>query len=550
MSKFKWMLFSVLALGLVVLLHPSNVALAANFTVANCDNDVQLRDYLGQIQSVSEGGSLFFNCGVKTIILAGGVLPTITKPTYIDGGNKITLSGNNATRHFLVDAGGSLNLYNLTLTRGSGAGDGGSIFNSGTVTTSVVNFTDNIASASGGAIVSYGGLYIVGGEFSGNKAVNGGAIYPRHSAVTTINSARIHDNQATGTANGLGGAMLLWDGAQVTITNSTLDHNKASGAGGGVYVTNNSSLTVESSTFNANEATQGGGAISNAWTLVVRNSTLRNNKGGSIGGGISNGINGNFTFINSTLSANSANFGGAISNIKGNGTLTNVTIVGNTAVYSSGGIDNGTYSGSGIAVKNVLLANNTGGNCHDVNALTINSLGYNLSSDNTCTQFFDQAGDQNIVSNPGIAPLANNGGATETHLLLAGSPAINAASGSGAPAADQRGIPRPQGSAVDIGAVEVCAKPQKPVLQKPVEGKKLKKVQVPLDWDDPVCATTYKVQVKLGATNGTNAYVKKGLIASQDTTTPLAKGQTYYWRVTAFGPGGKAKSAWQSFRIK
>lgn len=548
MHKVRLILFLVLTLGVLALTRPSNVALAANFTVTNCDNDSQLRDYLGQVQSVSEGGSISFNCGTKTIVLTGGVLPPITKSTYIDGGNKITLSGNNATRHFIVYVGGSLNLYNMTLTKGSGAGDGGSIINSGTVSTSVVNFTDNIASASGGAIVSYGGLYIVGGQFSGNKAVNGGAIYPRHSAVTTINSARIHDNQATGTGDGFGGAMLLWDGAKVTITNSTVDHNKAR-VGGGVYVTNNSSLTVESSTFNDNEATQAGGAIYNAFTLVVRDSTLSKNKGGNSGGGIDNYLNGVFTLINTTLSANSANFGGGVNNTKGNGTMTNVTIVGNTAVYNGGGIDNGTYTGSGIAVKNVLLANNTGGNCYDTNALSINSQGYNLSSDNTCTQFFDQAGDQNIVASPGIGPLAKNGGPTQTHLLLANSPAINTGSGSGAPALDQRGIPRPQGAANDIGAVEVCAKPQKPMLQKPVEGKKVKP-KAALDWSDAVCATTYKVQVKLGDKNGPNAFVSNGLTTSAVKTTPLASGQTYYWRVTAMGPGGKAKSPWQSFKIK
>ena len=49
--------------------------------------------------------------------------------------------------------------------------------------------------------------------------------------------------------------------------------------------------------------------------------------------------------------------------------------------------------------------------------------------------------------------LADNGGPTLTHALVAGSPAIDAAGDSGLET-DQRGVTRPQGRADDIGAVE------------------------------------------------------------------------------------------------
>ena len=51
-------------------------------------------------------------------------------------------------------------------------------------------------------------------------------------------------------------------------------------------------------------------------------------------------------------------------------------------------------------------------------------------------------------------PLAENGGPTLTHALLAGSPAINAGDDSACPATDQRGVARPQGPHCDIGSVE------------------------------------------------------------------------------------------------
>jgi hypothetical protein len=62
---------------------------------------------------------------------------------------------------------------------------------------------------------------------------------------------------------------------------------------------------------------------------------------------------------------------------------------------------------------------------------------------------------------PKLGALRNNGGATFTHALLPGSPAIDRGAHAGAPRADQRGVRRPRdgdgnGSpAVDIGAFEL-----------------------------------------------------------------------------------------------
>ena len=55
---------------------------------------------------------------------------------------------------------------------------------------------------------------------------------------------------------------------------------------------------------------------------------------------------------------------------------------------------------------------------------------------------------------PSSARSANNGGFTQTMALLAGSSAIDTGNPSFCPAADQRGVYRPQGFACDIGAYE------------------------------------------------------------------------------------------------
>jgi hypothetical protein len=86
----------------------------------------------------------------------------------------------------------------------------------------------------------------------------------------------------------------------------------------------------------------------------------------------------------------------------------------------------------------------------------------NLSDDATCADLFTQTGDLNSTP-AGLDPagLKNNGGLTETIALLATSPAVNAIPTSsctdldGLPTTkDQRGVPRPQGPACDIGAYE------------------------------------------------------------------------------------------------
>ncbi len=113
----------------LVLFAPSHIALAANAIVTNCSNDSQLRSSLTTMQS-NGGGTLTFNCGTATILLTSA-LPNISTHTIVDGGNKITLSGGNNYRIFVVDSGAVLTVQSIVLTNGSSSGDGGAIYSDG-----------------------------------------------------------------------------------------------------------------------------------------------------------------------------------------------------------------------------------------------------------------------------------------------------------------------------------------------------------------------------------------------------------------------------------
>jgi len=69
-------------------------------------------------------------------------------------------------------------------------------------------------------------------------------------------------------------------------------------------------------------------------------------------------------------------------------------------------------------------------------------------------------GSNNLVNvDAKLGPLTDNGGPTKTHLPLPGSPVINAGNNAANLATDQRGMPRVNGGAADIGAVETAYAP-------------------------------------------------------------------------------------------
>lgn len=226
-------------------------------------------------------------------------------------------------------------------------------------------------------------------------------------------------------------------GALTGIGNLTLRRclfaNNQAVVGGAIFW--DGTLTIDQCTIADNHAIWqpnspnppgGGGIFAEGGVVAITNSTLTGNtsSGNAPGGGAVMFFVLWFNLVNVTVTANQASGGGG-----GGLFVVEISEVGSLA--------------------NSIVADNLGGDCFLLRSGVASD--HSLDSDNSC-------GLADAGSHPGVppllGPLANNGGPTDTHALLAGSPALNAGNNATCLATDQRGVTRPQGPACDIGAYE------------------------------------------------------------------------------------------------
>lgn len=229
-----------------------------------------------------------------------------------------------------------------------------------------------------------------------------------------------------------GGAAInaIGKGNPLVIENCVFENNMTNREGGAIHV-RGISLTVKDSTFRNNESVEGGGAISSRFGVAISNSTFTGNQA-PLGAAILSESFGS-TIANSTFSANHSTtnpFGSGNNIIFAYGilNLTNVTVAGNTGAASGAAVEAQLFAE--INLTNSIVSQNPLGNL-----INVTQTGPNL-----------------IGGSPLLGTLAFNGGETETHALLAGSPAIDA--GNSVLTIDQRGALRPQNGNPDLGAFE------------------------------------------------------------------------------------------------
>lgn len=319
-------------------------------------------------------------------------------------------------------AGKTAVLDGFTITDGNANDDdtnkdgGGMYINGGNPTVTNCNFLGNYAIHAGGGIyINTGAPTVTNCNFSVNAATSGGGVYIISGLPTFTNCTFSRNN-----ANNVGGGMYI-KGASPKLTNCDFSGNSAYARGGGMYMHDNSSPTLTNCTFSWSCAWYGGGMyITNNSSPTLTNCTFLRNASSENGGGMYI-ENSSPALMNCTFSVNTAttNDGDGMYIQSGNPTVINTIFWGEYDTARQVEKDGGTLTISYSVVDTVFFS-----------------------------------GEGNTDADPKLGPLADNGGPTKTCALLEGSSAIDSGTASGAPKSDQRGVPRPQGAGVDIGAYE------------------------------------------------------------------------------------------------
>ncbi len=408
--------------------------------------------------------------------------------------------------------------------------------------------------------VGFSGLTVANGDTPGNF---GGAINNAGGTVTVTNCAFTNNHAAI-----IGGA-LANDNGTLTVTGSTFTGNIAGSFAGGAILSigtvSPATLTITGSTFTGNQAPQGGAINNNqASTATITGSTFTGNNASAVGSAILeiSGNTGGLTLVNSTVSGNTSSGSGGTVVSAG---LATTAIAGSTISGNSTTTNNGTggvyaFLGGIVTLTDTISAGNTDtgtGGSPDLFSTTANTpfTGMNnIIGVGDGTNFTgltngvngNQTGTTAAPLNPQIGPLASNGGPVQTRALLPGSPAIDTGtcaytSATGAAqtlTTDARRVPRPQGTACDIGAYEVVASPQTLVVTRAAD-----------DVNDPNCATvanggcTLRQAVNLsnlttGAATNTITFDPATFGSAQTIPLTVASGPlTPTHPVTITGPG-------------
>lgn len=367
-------------------------------------------------------------------------LPTVLSPITING-NGATISGDQTFRLLQVNDGvgsttGDLTINDAVLSQGaSGSGNDPNLGGGIACYDGAVNLTNTtVTETTGGAVVLN----------RCSSTVNGSAIVSNTSNDSTVNAAGLSIN-----------------GGEATITGSTISDNTSSnffGGGGGIFISNadgDAIVTINSSTIAGNTTGDRGGGIAhvgggNSTTLTVANSTISGNSAFTGGGGL--GLAGaglTATIENTTITDNTTQGGG-------------------TGSFIGGGLLN---DGANVTVRQSIIAGNQASYAN-TNEIEVLSGNVTLDAFNVIgVAGADGVSNVTVGASDIIPPgaidtvlditLADNGGPTLTHLLVAGSPAIDLVGLTAcANPSDQRGIARPidgdnsRTAECDAGALE------------------------------------------------------------------------------------------------
>ncbi len=217
-----------------------------------------------EIAAANPGDTIVFapSLNGQTITLTSGVLD-VNKNLTIQGpgAGQLAVNGDRKSAEFKVEPLTQVALSGLTITGAGSGSSGGGIFNSGTLTVSDCDITQNSALA-GAGIYNSGTLTLTGSTLYANSTTlgNGGGIY-NSGGTLTANGCILSDNQAD-----CGGGVYIVGGT-ANLTNCTLSNNGAFGStadgniggGGGIFVLHRATVNLTNCTLSLNAAKYGDG---------------------------------------------------------------------------------------------------------------------------------------------------------------------------------------------------------------------------------------------------------------------------------------------------
>lgn len=320
---------------------------AERYAVVNGEYSIYVKDTITLTRNIEI-------TGLPDLTLAGNVAATSTSTETINGGGyNIKFSCDATVRNLefyglgassttagpiTIASGTEVEAEHVTVTNCTNTGgDGGGIYNAGTLT--LKNCT-----------------------VSGCQASSwGGGIYSEYASSLTVENTTVSGNRAT-----LGGGICIGISCNAQITDSTIQSNSAESTtlgtfgGGGIFINDEGSLTLSGDDSKiilntAKSTTTGkiphGGGVLCRGSMTMEGGTISQNEviadftdGYGYGGGVAlepigSTSSGTFTMSGGSISRNEATFGGGIANrglnlVLSGGTIGDIN--GNTASYGGG----------------------------------------------------------------------------------------------------------------------------------------------------------------------------------------------------------------------
>ncbi len=335
----------------------------------------------------------------------GGAIYNDGMPDKKDNKASMKIVGGEFEGNTAIDEGGAIfNKGSMTVVGAKfdanivADGFGGAIKNNGVLVVENSNFENNLAYVSGAFATSgkVGQTTITGGKFSNNHATaDGGALglyldatvtgvdFENNTAgKTVILDGEVYE--AASNANG-GGALYAGQKVKATLTDVRFLNNESGVSGGAVSARHNTSrdggyLKFENAEFTGNKAAKYGGAMESIYDgeVYFTNAKFYTNSTGKSGGAIYNGVDRNY-YADDDTSTESTNHG--VFYLSGNNEFVN-----NTAGELGGAIYNDAGGTINLAGTNVFSGNVANGLANDIHNMgTLNITGGTTSFDGGVT---------------------------------------------------------------------------------------------------------------------------------------------------------------------